>query len=1000
MRNQIVLGSDPLRADFVVEHRAVSGAHAKVFLDGHRQLWIEDLDSTNGTWIDGEQLPTSQPARLRIGQTVGLGKHAVFVIDDAIVGQWFEAALPGGAVPAPREVRRAEPQSTSESAWVIGRDRSCDIVLDVPNVSSRHAKMTSLGQGRFRLEDLGSTNGLRAHRHDNRVSDVILGLDDTVYFGSYAQRVRGLVHRSRHVRSFSAPMNEGAWLVVGRDPEEGGLKLEHPVVSRAHARVRWANGALEVEDLGSANGTFVNGVRTRGVVRVGTEDVISLGSYPVRFDRDAARGGRLSARVDGGVSIVAEGLSVDVPRRDGGGMLRILSDVSFTVYGGELVALMGPSGAGKTTLLRAMNGYQAPSAGSTTIGGADVNAQFESLRGAIGYVPQDDIVFPQLTVAESLRYTARLRLPRDTSDAEIEARIDQILRDLQIEQTRDRVIGDALNKGISGGQRKRVNLAQELITDPPILFLDEPTSGLSAGDTLVVMRLLRSLADEGRTIVVTIHQPSLKAYRLFDHVAYLFFGRLAYFGPAFPDSITYFQRSLSEEAVEQPSEAALTLYDPGSALEPMDADIVAAEQADDRDAARDQAACRWDQRFRSSAAYREFVHDRRQASATPAAPTRQSAESPSFIRQVNVLTSRMLRLKLRDRGALFTTFFFAPLFAGLTAFANRPQAGDRYFFEIMVDVPNALVLLVVVSFMFASFGAASDIVSEAAVLKREQMANLRASAYVSAKAVVHGMMVAGQSLLLTLVGNSVLPLETSPLGLFTVLWLVSMCGAGIGLIASASARTSLQAILIVVAALALQLIIGGTTVPLPNLPSSLQTVSAATVVRWGSEAAITSEFRALDVEQVLSACASKDAQRWPESEPYACEWQALEQGGHYRLVDQSRAVDDPARWVVAPRNAAEVCLSICRRLQLQRSITPIDLRFGTDEEDPERAALLDRANRRYLPQHARGDEERAETSLRAARTPRVALAMDLALLALMSLASFVASGLIVARRNR
>src|SRR5439155_14760032 len=168
-------------------------------------------------------------------------------------------------------------------------------------------------------------------------------------------------------------------------------------------------------------------------------------------------------------------------------------------------------------------------------------------RGMIGFVPQDDIIHSELTVREALFYSARLRLPRDFSNRDIHKRIDAVLAQLGLAGIDDVLIGSPTRKGISGGQRKRVNLAMELLTDPSVLFLDEPTSGLSSEDTLIVMQVLRQLADTGKTILLTIHQPSLDAFSKLDNVVVVSkdagstdAGRLAFYGPAYPDSVQFF----------------------------------------------------------------------------------------------------------------------------------------------------------------------------------------------------------------------------------------------------------------------------------------------------------------------------------------------------------------------------------------------------------------------------------------------------------------------------
>ncbi len=293
-----------------------------------------------------------------------------------------------------------------------------------------------------------------------------------------------------------------------------------------------------IEDLDSANGTFVNGARIHAPRPLEAGDRVTIGRFSFRVGVQ----GRLE-RQDrrGNVSVQAQAVAVSVDTRC------LLEDVSLTVYPGELVGLMGPSGAGKTTLLNALNGYAQPTSGSVFFNGQDLYANYDQFRGLIGYVPQDDVIHEQLTVAQALYFSARLRLPADTSDAEIQERVRRVISQLALEGSEQVLIGSPNRRGISGGQRKRVNLAMELLTEPAVLFLDEPTSGLSSEDTINVMRLLRSFADQGRTIVLTIHQPGLEAYRLLDNLILMGRdagsvepGRLVYYGPAYPQAVEFF----------------------------------------------------------------------------------------------------------------------------------------------------------------------------------------------------------------------------------------------------------------------------------------------------------------------------------------------------------------------------------------------------------------------------------------------------------------------------
>ena len=249
------------------------------------------------------------------------------------------------------------------------------------------------------------------------------------------------------------------------------LTLDYPMVSLRHAKLTVdPQTGINIRDLGSSNGTFINGQRITRRMRVQPSDSVVIGSVWFVLSKDG-----LSLELGNQKSeIVLEGRGIGVKVAGG---KHILDDVSLAVLPGELVGLMGPSGAGKSTLISALNGYCPPASGNVTINGRDLYEQYDEFRGMIGYVPQDDIMHADLTVQEALYYSARLRLPKDYSDNEISQRIRKVIKDLGLEGTEHTRIGNAELRGISGGQRKRVNVAMELLTDPPLLFLDEPTSG-------------------------------------------------------------------------------------------------------------------------------------------------------------------------------------------------------------------------------------------------------------------------------------------------------------------------------------------------------------------------------------------------------------------------------------------------------------------------------------------------------------------------------------------
>lgn len=300
---------------------------------------------------------------------------------------------------------------------------------------------------------------------------------------------------------------------------ENELVVSDLQVSRLHAEFRATpDGRFEIRDLGSHNGTYVNGqpLSKSGSALIGPNDIVGVGHSTFRLVGD-----RLEEFVDTGeVSFSARHLTVTV---DGG--KDILKDVSFGVPEKSLIAVIGPSGSGKSTLLKALTGYRPANRGDVLYDNRNLYKQFAELRQRIGLVPQDDILHKELTVTRALRYAAKLRFPADTTEAERTARIHEVLAELKLDIHKDKKI-----TSLSGGQRKRVSVALELLTKPSLIFLDEPTSGLDPGMDRDVMQLLRGLADDGRTVLVVTH--SVAELAICDKLLVMApGGSVAYFGP-------------------------------------------------------------------------------------------------------------------------------------------------------------------------------------------------------------------------------------------------------------------------------------------------------------------------------------------------------------------------------------------------------------------------------------------------------------------------------------
>jgi len=916
--------------DVVVPIPVVSQRHARIYAEPTRFV-IEDQGSTNGTYVNGRRV---RLAELTLDQRFRLGAHEM-VFDAGLVARLTMPDSPQLAVVTP-----AASGLKPGDVYVVGRDPSCDIVIvGAPMVSSKHARLTVASDGvRLLIEDLGSTNGTFLNNRDNAVTTpTTVESDDVLYFGSYRVPVSRIPMLLWGVGEDRAPTTPGKRVfTVGRDRDFVDVAIEQPQISRKHATITVLDdGRFAIADAKSSNGVFVDGVRIRAETIVDASARVSLGSVPIELHPER---GVVVREYHGDMMIQAQRVSVDVPdAKSPNGRKRILHDVSFTAYPTEFVGLMGPSGAGKTTLMMALNGYTPPSTGGSLVNGSDLYANYNAFRGNIGYVPQDDIVYPQLTVYESLYYTARLRLPPDTSAAEIDTKISAILSRLEIQQTRDVLIGDALKKGISGGQRKRVNLAQELITEPSLLFLDEPTSGLASEDTINVMRLLRELADDGRTILLTIHQPSLEAYRLMDNVIYLFEGRLVYYGPTYPDSVLFFNPGEADGARREQ-----LLADPSNALKPLASDhreAMEAEVGEPRDRALKEAVERRQRMFESSHYYKQYVYDRGSdlfaADVQLEPSTKQQTDRRGWLRQCRVLTERAARIKWKDKVGTAILLVQAPIIACiLAAVFSAPPSADPYF-DHLTRGPAALFLMVASAVWFGCSNAAREIVGEQAIYRRERMVNLMIPSYVASKFAVLGAVCALQCLMLLAIVYVPLGLSGGFVGMYAILLLTSLVGLGMGLSLSSLVSTPEASIALVPLLLIPQIILGGAIMPVHEMNAPMRVLSATMVARWGFEGLLYQEYGEDDLRAIQDECGIP-ACVWSVG-PSGFAYYPGDPGAEYEAVDTA-GLESLAAGVIPMVSPAEesVCQALCSSVRNGMPVTPLDRAFGADRADPVR----------------------------------------------------------------
>jgi ABC-type multidrug transport system ATPase subunit/pSer/pThr/pTyr-binding forkhead associated (FHA) protein len=714
--------------------------------------------------------------------------------------------------------------------WVIGTAADCDLVVPDSTVSPHHCCLIRTPRG-YVLEDLGSTTG-------TYVNGCRIAFRARI---TPADRVTlGPTVRMPWPAAGTLPANV---FRVGRAPDND-LVLDYPVISPYHARIVMTAQETWIEDLNSPHGTAL-GRPEQKITRapLTPRDVVYFGWFPFPAARLLSqlrerqmRRLALSAPPDpvpgnGQITVTAKNLAVEAAGRC------LLQDVSLTVWPGELVGILGPSGAGKTTLLKALNGYTVPAAGAVLYNGKDLQAHYRQFSGHLGYVPQDDILHHELSVRQVLAYGARLRLPRARGGGPLAQRVHEVVQQLGLAGTEDVVIGPAGQRGISGGQRKRVNLALELLTDPLVLFLDEPTSGLSSEEAVAVMRLLRDLADRGKTIVLTIHQPSREVFRLLDNLVVLSrdanstrAGRLVYYGPADPDALQFFARPERQTA-------------PDAIL-------------------RELAAYGTEEgvrRYTASRYSREFVTERLRALYGARVPPliRGGQGIGSGLSQWWALVRRGLAIKLRNPLQTGILLMQAPAIAALIVLVYGKQTSATVTVQSWPDVSGSvavtLFLMILAALWFGCSNAVREIVGEWAVYQRERMVSLRLPAYLAAKLTILGSLCVVQGAVLLGIVHKGCSLKGPWLPLAGFLLLAALVGVALGLVVSALARSSAAAVSLLPVLLLLMVILGGAMQPPYRMNELTQLACQAVPSRWAFEGMLLLESEQQPVLQPVVA---------------------------------------------------------------------------------------------------------------------------------------------------
>ncbi|OBG38834.1 ATP-binding cassette domain-containing protein [Mycobacterium sp. E3198] len=747
---EVVVGSD-VRADLRVAHPLVARAHLLLRFDNGRWVAV-DNHSLNGVFFNGRRVPAID---IQDGQSVNIGKPDGPLITFRVGQHQGTVGLlpPTETVPTivapsvPLPVRPGSPAPRPPGPPPRDETPRTSAIPIVPpaETSDDENPPTQIG-----------------------VSGEIAEFPTT--------KVKALGSGK-----LEAPVTGAAW--IGRSLDND-VVVHDVLASRHHAFLTATPLGTEIRDAHSINGTYVNGIRVGSAV-LAEGDVVTIGNVDLVFTGGIlVRGQEVAART-GGLEVREVDFSI--------GEKNLLERVSLTARPGTLTAIIGGSGAGKTTLSRLIAGYATPTTGSVTFEGHNIHTEYGSLRTRIGMVPQDDVVHRQLTVNQALGYAAELRLPPDTSKADREQVVAQVLDELGLTKHADTRVDK-----LSGGQRKRASVALELLTGPSLLILDEPTSGLDPALDLQVMTMLRQLADAGRVVLVVTH--SLTYLDVCDQVLLMApGGKTAYLGP--PDQI-------------------------GGAMGTTNWAQIFAKVGADPDEAN-----------------RRFLAQNAPPPPLASAPADLGAPARTSVRhQFATIARRQVRLVVADR-AYFVFLALLPFVLGALSLTVPGNTGFSIARPTSGTPDESAQILTLTSVAAVFMGTAltiRDLIGERAIFRREQAVGLSTSAYLAAKLTVFCVFAIVQSAIVTaivLVGKGAPTQPAVLLGnasfeLFVTIAAMCVASAVLGLVLSSLARSSEQIMPLLVVSLMLQLVLAGGMVPVTGR-IFLDQLSWLLPSRWG-----------------------------------------------------------------------------------------------------------------------------------------------------------------------
>jgi len=770
---KIIIGKDRAVSDIVINQSYISKKHLEIFKDEFDTVFITDLHSTNGIFVNNMKIIAGKKFKVEYGDVITFMDDSfiqLLVLNPEIQYESKHSQI--GQNVSETIIQVIE----KNSIITIGRSNACDIVLDTNFASKKHAVIERKKDGRFFITDNNSTNG--TYVNNNLLTGTLqISVSDNIKIGRFAFKLSDYIGKVKELAA--APQNESQKLrdllilketvIIGRS-KEADIQILDNLVSRKHARISRTVDKYYVEDLQSANGVFLNGKRIKKKTSFSENDEIRIGLKVFKLDES-------SSELSDFTAIRTENITKKYPNDYVG-----LKPMSFNIPARSFIALMGPSGCGKTTLMNMLNGANPATSGKVYIHGLELTSNFDLLKQKIAYVPQDDIVHKELTVNKSLFYAAKLRMNKDTTNKEIKQRINEVCKNLNIN---DKEIRENKIKDLSGGQRKRVSIAVELLNNPSILFLDEPTSPL---DPETIDGFLSSIKEltvvENTTVIMVTHKPSDLQY--VDRVIFLAKkGYPAYYGN---ENQLYSYFSLKEK------------------------DIIGVYSKLSKTTNLKSWYAKWQQ-----------THKSEHVTENPSAIKNKRKES--LLRQFFWLSARYANIKLNDK-ANMAILMLQPLII--------PLALIYIFEKLQLSV---LFLMAISAIWFGVSNAAKEIVKEMPIYSRERMFNLNIYTYLLSKIIILSVIAVIQIALfifilkLKFTGDDIYLANT--LQLMSFMFYLTFSATLLGLLLSVIFKNSEQVMSIIPIILIPQIIFAGVIADIDT--KDKEVMSYVMLGRWGTE---------------------------------------------------------------------------------------------------------------------------------------------------------------------